>query len=300
MREWQVFFELKGLVAPKDGTPFDDCLLFRRARRPKGREYEESDDLSQVYFKVSDDAQPSHQRFLELRSTLEKILYFYGLVSGRYVEFPNQASMSDISHESPFGKPFSVGVISSSVALNEEQLRLYSSLLRATMQMFRRFEFIFEEASKRYLRNAIVYYYRALRDLEHFALEEALIDLIISLEYLLSRDNTELSYRLSLRSSSILSIERREERRKIFDEVHDLYNKRSKIVHGIEKKVDLSYEELTSFGRHVKSIILTLLNFNMPKKQVICLLDQSLLSEETRKELGELLRSMNKNSLDLL
>ena len=74
---------------------------------------------------------------------------------------------------------------------------------------------VFEEKEKSYLRNAIDYYYRSLEDSR---LEKKLIDLMISLESLFSREIDELSLRYSLRASFFLSS--RDSNRRV-----EIYNK---------------------------------------------------------------------------
>jgi len=286
MKEWQIFFEVGGLVSPKEGAKFDDKILFKRARKP-GKEYEESDDLSTVFFRIERDTEPDLKDDTEVRSKLQEILWFYGLIAGRYAETPYQCSQTVIDASNTFGKPSRVGSITGSVVLTKEQMERYTFLLKTAMQMFQKYERTLKEKSKRYLRNAIVYYYRALKDLEHFHLEEALIDQMISLESLLSKERMELGYRLSLRASSLLSVEKRDKQYDTYRRVHNLYNKRGKIVHGEE--ANLTYDELQDLGKYIQDAIFRVLRLNMSKKNLVDSLDKSILNEETRKELVELL-----------
>lgn len=66
---------------------------------------------------------------------------------------------------------------------------------------------------------------------ETFRNETRLVNFSIALESIFSTDNIELSYRISLRVSFFLG-NNSVERKKIFEEVREIYNLRSRIVHG--------------------------------------------------------------------
>lgn len=67
---------------------------------------------------------------------------------------------------------------------------------------------------------------------ERVRMDDAIIDYAIGLEALLLKDaNTELSYRFALRGANILALSSGEKER-IFDQLRDFYDIRSKIVHG--------------------------------------------------------------------
>jgi hypothetical protein len=61
--------------------------------------------------------------------------------------------------------------------------------------------------------------------------ENQVIDLFICLEALLLQENDELTFRLATRAANLLGPDA-SERRRVFAEVKDFYNLRSKIVHG--------------------------------------------------------------------
>jgi len=282
MTEWQLSFEVRGLVSPKDGIMLND-ILFKRAKRPDDRLIEESDDLSLVFFKKAGE-KVSSEEFLKFRANLERILWFYGLVAGRYASLPNQASsISEITEKNFFGNPFSLGTIEPSVILNKKQIDHYQNLLKTTLSFFQRFDTDIERSGMKYLRNAIMYYYKALEDLSDFRLEEALIGLIVSLESLIGT-NSEIRYRISLRASTLLSINNDEKRHVIFKQVYDLYDKRNKVVHG--KTVNLSYESIFNFSKRVRNAIIILLHFNKGREEITGLIDESILKSERKEDLS--------------
>jgi hypothetical protein len=285
MKEQQISFEVRGLVAPKDGVMLNE-VLFKRAKRPVEREIEESDDLALVFFKKSGE-DFNTEDFFRFRTRLERILYFYGLIVGRYAELPNQvSSTSEITDRNPYGNPISLGMIHGSVILKKEQSERYAYLLEKVMEHCQRFWSIFEKSSLSYLKNALVYYYKALEDLSDHRLEEALIDLMISMESLIG-EYPEIRYKMSLRASTLLSVKDESQRIETFNRVHKLYNKRSQIVHGNGAK--LTYKEIFDFSKTVQKAILILLNLNKPRESIIALIDASILSPEKRNELESLL-----------
>lgn len=293
MKEWQVLFEVKGLVSPIEGITFNDEILIKRAVRPGEVE---SDDISQIFFRIRTEDSPSIEEKMKFRKILGNILHIYALIADRYTKVPLEMSAQLITYEYPFGSPMGYTYVFSTVSVTKEQLKRYTSLLIYTMNKYQEFKTIFELKSKSFMRNAIVYYYRAMEDLSELRLEEALIDLMIALESLLSKDPMELRYRLSLRTSLLLSIKREEEQSKIYEEISELYKKRNLIVHGI-KKVDLSYEELYNFQKHVRTAIFLLLHFNKPKKTILDLLDRSITNDkESQEELKQLSDASSKET----
>ena len=74
--------------------------------------------------------------------------------------------------------------------------------------------------------------------------EDKLIDLIVALESLLVKENQELSYRLSLRTSFLLG-KNNKERKELFCLMKKAYNLRSKIVHGSKYKNEVKINNKT-------------------------------------------------------
>ena len=89
-------------------------------------------------------------------------------------------------------------------------------------------------------------------------MEEALIDLMNSLESLVG-DQPEIRYRMSLRTATLLSIKDTKMRSLLFTQVYNLGNKRNRIVHGRETKLD--YNEVFDFSKIVQK------NINLAKFQ---------------------------------
>lgn len=280
MGEWQICFEVKGLIAPEKPLKFDDKIAFKKTPRPKVPIYIESDDRSIVFFKVFSDEAPE---FNIMHQRLQDFLYFYGLVTGQYVECPNQQVAIQITESCPFGEVLGLSKIFDIVKLTDEKKEHYNRLLKYSMQTFKKFGSIFTDSSKRYLKNAIIYYYRALKDLSRLSNEEALIDEMISLESLLGAN----SYRLSLRASILLRLEGKEKASDIQQKIKDLYEKRSKIVHGSEK-ISLKHEEVFELAKYTNNIIFILLNFNKPREEITSLVDNSILDLKEKQSLEQL------------
>ena len=282
MDEWQIYFEVKGLVAPEKPLKFDDKIAFKKATKPKDEKHEESDDLSVIFIKSS--VGPLQPKVMEeTRSLLQKILYFYGLVAGRYVEFPYNLGASQITESAPFGEIIGFSRTFSTVTLNDKQKEEWIRLLKYSMQSLNKFGSVFTDISKRYLKNAIIYYYRALKDLSHLSNEEALIDEMISLESLLGATG----YKLSLRASILLSLEGKENAYDIQQKIEKLLKKRNGIVHGSEE-VSVTNEEVLELTKYVNKIIFIFLKVNKPKKDWFSDLDKSILEWNFRKKLEQL------------
>lgn len=144
---------------------------------------------------------------------------------------------------------------------------------------------VFQNKNKAFLRNAIDYYYRSLGD---FRLEEKLIDLMISLESLFSKETQELRLRLSLRASLFLSEGQESELSKIFENVYNLYEKRSKVVHGIEI-TNLDGTEISRLQEYVRESIKRFIHIELSKERFLDLLDEAVYDTEKKKLLYETL-----------
>lgn len=114
---------------------------------------------------------------------------------------PDSTSSTTIEPGQLIGKPQIRGQTSISLHVREEEWEKYTSFLEMSVAKSRELERLLEEREKRFLRNAIEYYYRALGDV---SLEERLIDLCISLESILSSHVQELRLGLSLRTCLLL------------------------------------------------------------------------------------------------
>ena len=272
-KDWQVYFTVDGFVAPKHEIRFGDDLLIKGTK--------ERDDVSEVYFKISiEEDKPNNQEIENIRKELRRLLQIYGLVSGLYSEMPSGLSYTTIEADRPFGKPKFRGAASSYLIVREEQWEKYTSLLKFSVLKYRELERIFEHRNKRFLRNAVDYYYRALSDT---TIEEALIDLFVSLESILSTHVQELRLRLSLRTCLLLGRTERE-KREIFDLVYALYQERSNVVHEGEFK-HVNREDVSKLRKYVKKAITSLIYVPLKKKKIIELIEKSLFGAENEKEL---------------
>ena len=278
-KDWQIYFTVNGLVAPKDGIFFGNDLFIKGTK--------ERDDVSEVYFKISiEEDEPSIQETENIRKKLRRLLQIYGLVSGRYAEIPSKTSLTTVEADQPLGKPKIRSVTSIFLKVREEQWEEYTSLLKISVAKYQELERLLEDKNKRFLRNAIDYYYRALSDV---TLEETLIDLFISLESMFSLDPQELRLWLSLRTSLLLGTTEKE-KRKVFDLVYTLYKERSRIVHFGEFK-DVNWEDVSRLRKYVRKAIIRLIYVPpIKKKKIIELINKSLFDAEKEKELTRLIK----------
>jgi hypothetical protein len=273
--EWQFCFTVNGLVAPKEGMRFDDDLLFVGTKK--------RDDVSDVFFRIQACESNLHNSENTSLQRLWLLLCIYGLCSGRYAEMPDSCGYTTIDADQPFGKPKLRGYGDVFLAVREEQWDRFKSILKMSVIKFYELEGKLVQKEKRFLRNAIDYYYRSLK---HTVLEETLIDLIVALESLLSRENHELGLRLSQRACLLVG-ETDEERKQILSLVKKLYRKRSQIVHSGETK-NLSAEDVERLRRYVKEAIIRLVHIDMSKEDIIELMDLSCIDGRKRAELVKL------------
>jgi len=280
--DWQFCFFMKGLVAPEEGITFGDIMIFGKPP---------SDDAI-VFFKASTKPEKDNDALRnDLLSNLRNIVKVYGLVSDTYVEVMSGSSASEISPEHPFGDKKLCRRITAIPVFDKERRRRDVPLIEKTITKYEVVKPIFQGKTKRFLRNAIDYYYRSLKDDK---LEATIIDLMISLESLFSREIDELGLRYSLRTTSLLSVGQESERPNIFRKVHALYGKRSEVVHGT-KDVKLEYEDISTLQKYVREAIKRLIHIEMPRENFLTLLDESVYDEEKRKSLNKIVtESMNK------
>lgn len=273
--DWQFCFSVKGLVAPEEGITLGDIMIFGVPPSHEAR----------IFFKASTKAENDRDALREdLLSNLGNIVRVYGLVSNKYVEIVSGSSSSKISSEHPFGDPKVFGRIDFISVFNEEQRKRNIPVIEKTIRKYEEVKPIFQGKAKGFLRNAIDYYYRSLKD---HKLEERIIDLMISLESLFSKETDELGLRYSLRTTFLLGIGQEAEKPNIFRKVQNLYRKRSKVVHGTED-VDLEYNDISTFQEYVRQAIKRLIHIEMSKEEFLTLLDESVYDEEKRARLNHI------------
>lgn len=97
------------------------------------------------------------------------------------------------------------------------------------------------------------------------------LSLMISLETLFSPDVRELRYRVS-RNSAVLLGKEKEDSEKIFSEVKDLYDKRSKIVHTGESNI-INNEDLLKLRHYVRESIKEVNKIGKSKDELLDILN---------------------------
>lgn len=249
-------------------------------------------DNANVFLKVSTKSEefdaPMQDR---LQSDLKNIVKIYGLVSNTYVDVMAGGSASKISSEYPFGDKKLCGQFSLIPGFDDEQRRKQIPIIERTIAKYKAVKPIFNQKSKSFLENALDYYYRSLKD---ETLEEKIIDLMISLESLFSKEKDELGLRYSLRASYLLSVGQEAKRPDIFRNIHSLYNKRSEVVHGTEN-VMLEYKDITFLQENVREAIKRLIHIEMPKQKILELLDESAYDDEKRVVLSKIVAEAIRN-----
>ena len=128
------------------------------------------------------------------------------------------------------------------------------------------------------MKNALVYYYRATEDLNKSRFEEGLIDLIIALEYMLSRESSEIRFKISSRAATILTLNTDDYNSK-FTEIYEAYGKRNNIIHGL-KEVKLETHELNVLKSNVRQLITSFLKINKSKSVILDLLEGCLIKKD--------------------
>jgi hypothetical protein len=291
MCEWQVCFEIKGLIAPEKPLKFD-AIAFKKAPTSNDEIPSENNDRSIVFLKVTSD---KRKDFMAMRKKLQEFLSLYGLVTGDYVECPFSYVSYPINESTPFGEINYLSKVFGGRNLTDEQKEKHYRLLNYSVQTFKDFGSVFADSSKRYLKNAITYYYRALKDLSYMSTEEALIDEMISLEALLGLTG----YGLSLRASILLSLDGKEKAYDIQKKINSLCKKRNKIVHGSEA-VSVTIEEIFELKNYVNKLIFIFLKVNKPREYLISIVDKSVLEWDFRTKLIQLTQKLSQqgNNVD--
>jgi Apea-like HEPN len=269
--ECQIGFWIKGLIGPNEEIVFDDSLLIRGVPT-------KADTC--IYFKFKKKKNEDLDTFAdEQGKTLRKIFQIYGLISDSHVEVPTGWCASPITKEIPFGKMKHI-FIESEVIADEKTKERYKPLIKKAITKYTCVKDIYENQNKAYLRNAIDYYNRSLKD---DSLEEKLIDLMIALESLFSGGGGELALRYSLRIAFLAGNGNEDKRSEIFKLVKGLYGKRSEIVHGISE-VKLEYADVSQFKSIINQAIKILVQIKLKKQTVLDLLDEAAVLSETKKQ----------------
>jgi len=266
---WQLRFRIKGLVAPLEEIILHNILI--RGIPPH--------DVAEIYVRVAVREEKwvrkEFLKFLKKDKILEKILQIYGLVSNVYAEVPLTGGYAKISSETPFGDCGLGFGQRCRVILDEDTRKRQTPFLQKTFDKYEATKSVWKDSKRGFLRNAIDYYHRSLRN---HRLEDRLIDLMVSFESLFSKELDELRLRVSLRASFFVGIGNEDERLIIYKNVKALYIKRSKIIHGVED-VKLNPAEIGDFQEIVREAIKRFLYIEESKDEILELLDQSVVDE---------------------
>lgn len=160
-----------------------------------------------------------------------------------------------------------------------------TTLLKRASDLFDQIETIPKEKRYDFVRHAFRFYYSG--SINHQP--EGLVDLITSLEALLSNSNDEISHKLASRSATLIS-RNEDERLQLFKDIKKFYGTRSNYVHG--NISDIPYEEKTGVQKLASRALILSLHLarkGMGKDEIISLIDSSMLSDKSRKHLYELL-----------
>jgi hypothetical protein len=151
--EWQIGFAVKGLRAPDEALINNNVLI-------KGTKH----DNAYVFLKTTIRNEQEKDDFSDnMKSVLKNITEMYSLITNTYTEVLSGSIASKISSEIPFGQtkypPDSLRMIAMPT---DEQRKGNILILVKTIEKFDLVRAICEKKQKRFLRNAIFYYYRSL------------------------------------------------------------------------------------------------------------------------------------------
>jgi hypothetical protein len=266
--ELHIHFRVKGLIAPIEGLKYNKIWI-------KGLEGNEA--LISLIEHTEKDSQA--ETLAKLKTELDNIAEIYGIVTNRYFKILDTSF--EILRDGNV-KVVGAELIAKHVINNESRVKNVPQIEKA-LKKHDELHGIFSQKEKFFLRNAIDYYTRSLKD---YRLEEKLLDLMIALESLFSSEKDELGYRYSLRASSLLSICQEAKRKAVYDNTHYLYNQRSIVVHGV-KKIDLDYKSIVFLQQNVREAIKRMVHMDMPKQKILELLDASIIDKDSAILLNE-------------
>jgi len=274
-KNFQVLFLVEGLHTPEEGMLCNDEVLIKRHKK-------EIDYEAELCMKITEaEAKDEKSAYKSFEKVLDLIFQLYGLETGIYIKRSSGYTMAPISKETPFGKLSFRKIImeiTSPTYPPDRVKNLYSA-----------FKFAAEKHKKLimkgFMRHGLEYYYMALGEHD---LEKRVINLFVATESLFS-EGQELRYRISLRVTSLLGLIGKD-RNKVFERLYELYQKRSKIVHGVER-VDISWEEVLDLEKYLRDCFRIYLYLNKEKDDVLDKLDASLYDDKVKIELEKLVKN---------
>lgn len=275
-KNWQVSFIIKGLIAPKEGIAYGDIIV---------RGCSENSDESQFIMKVTEEEVKDNSAIsAKFEKEIANMLQLYALETGNFATLPSSYVACPITNEMPFGKippkPLTIEIVEIK-ADSSKIVKESVSALKYVLRAYGSLKNVFEDSSKTFLRHGLKYYYMALGERD---IERKIIDLIIALEALFSAGE-EIRFRTSLRIASLLSFLGLD-KKEVFNVVYKLYDKRSKIVHGV-KSVGVSWDEVNKLERYLRDCLRVFLFLDKGKDEILKMLDECIIDEKICLELKE-------------
>ena len=216
---------------------------------------------------------------------LRSIIMVYSIVANTHVEILSGRSRSRIDSDHFFGSEKLCARLGFIPVFDKERRKNEIPILEKTIAKHREIVNVFQRKRMKFLKNAMYYYSRSLQDNRP---EEKIIDLMISLESLFSKEAQELRLRISQRTSFFLSVDQGNRLPEIFRDVYSLYDKRSRVVHGIED-VKIDNAEITKLAGYVRASIKRFIHIGMSKEKLLDLIDGAIFDEKQKKRLIEIL-----------
>lgn len=293
---WDRAFIIEGMVRkgaehpaefPEEEMKIDEKMILRRCEIEPGLctahlLVETAEDEHPI---DSHDGQPAQERVFNL-------ICVYSLFSGDGVAVKS-AGATQLRGPEGLGTggltTLHVGLVFTPEAKEREEQRVRKNLSKSN-EYFSRYERVLLQ--KPCLANALHYFYYAVNSKRR---EDVLIDLIIALESLYMREREELRYRLSLRVAALIG-EMYDDRTPIdvFEDIKQLYDKRSRVLHG-KQKVEISFDEIQKLKDYARCSIkiISLLLEGRNKEEILKLIDRALISPEAEAELRDLARKLD-------
>jgi hypothetical protein len=277
--DWQFCFFLDGIVAPvKEALVFENLII--RGTPPSHG--------ACVYFKASvktDNEEEIEKLEKSLMNALRDIALIYTLTANTAVNLLPGRSKSRIDSEHQFGDKRLCMRLGMIPVFDEDRRKKDIPILEKTLKKYEEVKAsIFRQKKKRFLKNAMDYYSRSLGD---DLLEEKLVDLMIALESLFSKETQELRLRISQRASFFLCVGQENTQPEIFKDIYNLYGKRSKVVHGTED-VKLERTEIKRLENYVRDSIERFIHIEMTKAGILDVLDGAVYDIEKKKQINRL------------
>lgn len=134
--------------------------------------------------------------------------------------------------------------------------------------------------------NLALDYFNRTYGIEQRALR--LVDLVTCLESLLSDDSAELKYRITVRCANLLGTDS-SERKRLYNEIGEFYNTRSRLVHGaVLKEVNTRrIHEVEKLRGYVRRVLISLLGVILEgePEEFYKMLDEMSLDDEVRNQI---------------